>query len=54
MASLGPAPVGINRLENEDEGEPAVYYDVDSHGVRCSSAAPPAVSCMLLRPLLPH
>jgi len=39
MASLGPAPVGINRLENEDEGEPAVYYDVDSHGVRSSSCS---------------
>ena len=39
MASLGPAPVGINRLENEEEGEPAVYFDVDSHGVRSSSAA---------------
>ena len=42
MASLGPAPVGINRLENEDEGEPAVYFDVDSHGVRCLPAAPPS------------
>eukprot|EP01045_Picozoa_sp_COSAG04_P022582 COSAG04_NODE_2574_length_3908_cov_1.994749_1_plen_55_part_00 len=41
MASLGPAPVGINRLENEDEGEPAVYFDVDSHGVRCLPPSAP-------------
>ena len=30
---LGPTPTNINRLEPEGDGEPAVLYNVDDHGV---------------------